>query len=149
MLVDRVLAVPLRIELVAVDDSSSDGTREVLQQLARARAAGVDAITVHPRTRSQQYAGRAPWEIIASVVDAVRVPVTGPGVTATSARTTSGVGVVTLTTIDGGATEGYCATGSRVTATLPSTRMNSAITQAKIGRSMKKREMFIVDSAVQ
>ena len=40
---------------------------------------GVDAITVHPRTRSQQYTGRAPWEIIASVVDGVRIPVTGNG----------------------------------------------------------------------
>jgi glycosyltransferase involved in cell wall biosynthesis len=36
-IVERVLAVPLRIELVAVDDASSDGTRDVLQQLARAR----------------------------------------------------------------------------------------------------------------
>jgi glycosyltransferase involved in cell wall biosynthesis len=36
-IVDRVLAVPLRIELVAVDDASTDGTREVLQQLARSR----------------------------------------------------------------------------------------------------------------
>jgi nifR3 family TIM-barrel protein len=40
---------------------------------------GVDAITVHPRTRSQQYSGRAPWEIIASVVDAVAIPVIGNG----------------------------------------------------------------------
>jgi glycosyltransferase involved in cell wall biosynthesis len=36
-IVDRVLAVPLRIELVAVDDASSDGTRDLLQQLARSR----------------------------------------------------------------------------------------------------------------
>src|SRR5205823_4150677 len=40
---------------------------------------GVDAITVHPRTRSQQYTGRAPWEIIARVVDAVAIPVVGNG----------------------------------------------------------------------
>src|SRR5881409_1714468 len=44
-----------------------------------AEGEGVDAITVHPRTRSQQYSGRAPWEIIASVVDAVAVPVIGNG----------------------------------------------------------------------
>jgi hypothetical protein len=43
-------------------------------------------------------------------------------------------------TMDGGATVGYCATGSRVMAAAPITRMNKAITQAKIGRSMKKRE---------
>lgn len=44
-----------------------------------AESEGVDAITVHPRTRSQQYTGRAPWDVIASVVDAVRVPVIGNG----------------------------------------------------------------------
>jgi tRNA-dihydrouridine synthase B len=37
-------------------------------EIARvAEGEGVDAITVHPRTRSQQYAGVAPWEIIGSV----------------------------------------------------------------------------------
>ena len=36
-IVGRVLAVPLRIELIAVDDASTDGTREVLQSLARDR----------------------------------------------------------------------------------------------------------------
>jgi tRNA-dihydrouridine synthase B len=44
-----------------------------------AEAEGVDAITVHPRTRSQQFTGRAPWAIIADVVAAVRVPVVGNG----------------------------------------------------------------------
>lgn len=40
---------------------------------------GIDAITVHPRTRSQQFTGRAPWDIIAAVVDAVGLPVIGNG----------------------------------------------------------------------
>jgi tRNA-dihydrouridine synthase B len=49
-------------------------------EIARlAESEGVDAITVHPRTRSQQFTGRAPWEIIAAVVAAVGVPVTGNG----------------------------------------------------------------------
>src|SRR5262245_26784138 len=49
-------------------------------EIARvAESEGVDAITVHPRTRSQQYAGVAPWEITASVVDAVSMPVVGNG----------------------------------------------------------------------
>jgi tRNA-dihydrouridine synthase B len=44
-----------------------------------AESEGVDSIAVHPRTRSQQYTGKAPWEIIKLVVDAVRIPVTGNG----------------------------------------------------------------------
>jgi tRNA-dihydrouridine synthase B len=49
-------------------------------EIARlAESEGVDGITVHPRTRSQQFTGRAPWEIIAAVVAAVRLPVTGNG----------------------------------------------------------------------
>ena len=36
-IVGRVLAVPLRIELVSVDDASKDGTRERLAELARER----------------------------------------------------------------------------------------------------------------
>ena len=36
-IVGRVLAVPLRIELLAVDDASSDGSRELLERLARER----------------------------------------------------------------------------------------------------------------
>ena len=44
-----------------------------------AESEGVDAITVHPRTRSQQFTGQAPWDVIAAVVTAVRLPVTGNG----------------------------------------------------------------------
>ncbi len=36
-IVSRVLAVPLRIELIVVDDASRDGTREILQQLSSER----------------------------------------------------------------------------------------------------------------
>ena len=36
-IVDRVLAVPLRIELVVIDDCSKDGTREMLQEMSAKR----------------------------------------------------------------------------------------------------------------
>src|SRR5205085_6822738 len=41
----------------------------------------------------------------------------------------------------GGATGGYCAIGSLVMDTAPMTMTNSAITHAKMGRSMKNRDM--------
>jgi len=34
-IVGRVLAVPLRVELIAVDDASSDGSREILARLSQ------------------------------------------------------------------------------------------------------------------
>jgi len=48
--------------------------------LARlAEDAGVDRITLHPRTRSQGYAGRADWSLVAELARACRVPVVGNG----------------------------------------------------------------------
>lgn len=40
---------------------------------------GADLITVHPRTGSQQFKGMADWSLIASVKQAVHIPVTGNG----------------------------------------------------------------------
>ena len=44
-----------------------------------AEACGVDAITVHGRTREQFYSGKADWEQIARVKRAVKVPVIANG----------------------------------------------------------------------
>ncbi len=70
------LDIPLTIKIRGGWDDTCLNAVEVARM---AEDVGVDAITVHPRTRSQQYAGRAPWEVIADVVRAVRIPVTGNG----------------------------------------------------------------------
>ncbi len=72
----RSCQVPLTIKIRGGWDMQHLNAVEVAQM---AESEGVDAITVHPRTRSQRFAGRAPWQIIRDVVEAVNIPVTGNG----------------------------------------------------------------------
>jgi tRNA-dihydrouridine synthase B len=72
----KTVSVPFTIKIRGGWDDRALNAVEIARI---AEAEGVDAVTVHPRTRSQQFTGRAPWEIIAAVVAAVRVPVTGNG----------------------------------------------------------------------
>lgn len=54
--------------------------RIVAVEVARlAEGCGCAAIALHPRTRTQRYSGRADWELIRAVVEAVRIPVLASG----------------------------------------------------------------------
>lgn len=79
-LILRTLRKAVRVPLtVKIRGGWDDHTVNAVEIATIAEAEGVDGIAVHPRTRSQQYTGRAPWQIIAEVVRAVRIPVTGNG----------------------------------------------------------------------
>jgi nifR3 family TIM-barrel protein len=72
----KAIAGPFTIKIRGGWD---DRTLNAVEIARVAEAEGVAGLTVHPRTRSQQFTGRAPWDVIAEVVAAVGVPVTGNG----------------------------------------------------------------------
>jgi tRNA-dihydrouridine synthase B len=76
----RVMRKAVRVPLTAKIRGGWDERAPNAVEIARiAEDEGVDALTVHPRTRSQQFSGQAPWDVIAQVVATVGIAVTGNG----------------------------------------------------------------------
>lgn len=79
---DIVLAVveavpcPVTVKIRSGWDANSINAIEVAKACERA---GASAITIHPRTRSQGYSGKADWSIIKQVKGNVTIPVIGNG----------------------------------------------------------------------
>ncbi len=57
----------------------SDDTRDPVTIALRMQDAGAQAFTLHARTRTQMFSGKANWDEIAAVVEALDIPVIGNG----------------------------------------------------------------------
>ncbi len=74
--IKEVVKKPLTVKIRSGWDESSINAVEVAKLIEKA---GADAITIHARTRSQLYRGKADLEIIKQIKAAVKIPVIGNG----------------------------------------------------------------------
>ncbi len=72
----KAIKVPFTIKIRAGWDDNSINAPEIAHI---AEEEGVDALTIHGRTRAQGYSGTANRSIIKKVVESVQIPVTGNG----------------------------------------------------------------------
>jgi len=68
--------LPLTIKIRSGWDNS---TRNFLEVARIAEGEGVDAITLHPRTRSEGFGGHSDWDEIARLKSCIKLPVIGSG----------------------------------------------------------------------
>jgi nifR3 family TIM-barrel protein len=74
--VREAVAIPLTIKIRSGWEPSG---KQAIKIARLAQDCGVDAITVHPRTATQAFRGKAEWSVITAVKEALAIPVIGNG----------------------------------------------------------------------
>lgn len=72
----EAVPIPVTVKIRSGWDEKSINAVEIAKVIEKA---GASAITVHPRTRAQGYAGFSNWDIIKQVKESVSIPVIGNG----------------------------------------------------------------------
>jgi tRNA-dihydrouridine synthase B len=74
--VSSAISIPTTVK---IRSGWSEETRRPVEIGLRCQEAGAQVLTLHARSRTQMYSGRADWDEIAAVVEALDIPVIGNG----------------------------------------------------------------------
>jgi len=74
--VSAAISIPTTVK---IRSGWSDANRNPVEIGLRCQDAGARVLTLHARSRTQMYSGRADWDEIAATVDALDIPVVGNG----------------------------------------------------------------------
>ena len=76
-IVKRIKRIPVTVKMrIGFKDASG---REAIRIAQIAEACGLDAISIHGRTRAQGYSGKADWSVIGKIKASVNIPVFANG----------------------------------------------------------------------
>ncbi|MCA1634882.1 MAG: tRNA dihydrouridine synthase DusB [Acidobacteria bacterium] len=80
--IKKAITIPLTVKIRA---GFYDNNRNAVETARLAEQCGVEHIALHGRTKEQGYKGRADWDLVRQIKEAVKVPVSGSGDVVTAA----------------------------------------------------------------